>query len=274
MTQFKCEESDGVHLIVCPSSIDGKESSGLEGQFKAWLLATSNIHVMDFKATVVLEPSAYRPFVLFNQSLKNNGKSLFVVNVSPKIHAQLKQDGLTSVFNVVASVAEAKRKAAAGKVVLDVNFVNPFVDATKMVLEMQAQTQLTPGKPYLKRPGENLPTEIAGVISLISSDFRGSITVCFEAKVFLKIYENMVGEKHETITPEVEDAAGELLNIIFGQAKTVLNDKKGFSLEKALPTVLVGDRLKIHHQSRNPAIVLPFDSSAGSFHLEVLIDQG
>jgi len=273
MAKFQTSERDGVHLITCEGVIDGKDPRALETEFKAWLVATPTVHVLDFKNVTSIENSAYRPFVLFNQALKSNGKALYVLNLAPEIAQQIKQDGLTSVFVGVSSIEEAKRRATGGRLTVDVNFINPFIMAAKTVLETQAQTALTPGKPYLKKPGELLPMEIAGVISLVSSDFRGSITICFPGEVFLKIYENMVGEKHALITPEIEDAAGELLNIIFGQAKTVLNDQRGFNLEKAIPTVLVGEKLKVHHQSRNPAIVLPFSSPAGEFHIEILIDQ-
>lgn len=161
-----------------------------------------------------------------------------------------------------------------GQGAIDVNFINPFVMAVKVVMETQVRMPLTPCKPFLKKAGDQLPMEIAGVIGLVSSEFRGSIAICFRAEVFLSVYQSMVGEKHEKITPEIEDAAGELLNMIFGQAKTVLNDQKGFNFEKALPTVLVGEKLKIRHQGPHPAIVLPFDSPAGAFHLEILMEPG
>ena len=81
----------------------------------------------------------------------------------------------------------------------------------------------------------------------------------------------MVGESHDNITEEVQDAAGELLNIIFGQAKTVLKGKN-YVLERAIPTVLVGEKLRIRYKTKIPTIVLPFESSAGSFHIEIIVD--
>ena len=255
-----------------PEIVEAKGAS-LESEIKSWLLSAARVHVLDFAAVKTFEQSAYRQLVLYNQALKAAGKSLFCVNMSSSIQARLKADGLTSVFVVAASVEDAKRRAKGERATVDVEFLNPFITATRAVLETQAQTKLSPGKPYLRKPGEQIPMEIAGVLSLVSHEFRGSITICFRAETFLKIYENMVGEKHERITREMEDAAGELLNIIFGQAKTVLNDQRGHSFEKALPTVLVGDRLKLHHQSRTPAIVLPFESQAGAFHIEIVVDR-
>lgn len=270
---FQTEEKDGIHFITCPSVIEAKEAHQMEAAVKSWLLVAAPVHILEMKDVLQLKQSSYRYFVLFNQALKANGKGLFCLNMSPKVQAQVKQDGLTSVFVPVATIEEAKRRAKGDRPVVDVEFINPFIIATKTVIETQAQTPLSPGKAYLRKPTERIPMEIAGVIGLTCSEFKGSISICFRAEVFLKIYENMVGEKHEAITSEIEDAAGELLNIIFGQAKTVLNDQKGYTLDKAIPTVLVGEKLKLHHQSRNPAIILPFESPAGAFHLEILIDR-
>jgi len=160
---------------------------------------------------------------------------------------------------------------------LDLKLVEPFIDpftvATKTVFETQAQTPVMPGKAYLLPHDERIPMEIVGLIGLACAEFKGALSICFRSEVFLKIYENMVGERHGAISQEIEDAAGELLNIIFGQAKTIVNDQKGYKLELAIPTVLTGEKLQLHHQSRNSAVVLPFESGAGAFHLEILIEH-
>ena len=275
---FASQELNGVHVITCPPHI-GEGPENIEALVKSWLLMTSNIHVIDLKGVTEFNPKAYRPFVLFNQSLKSTDKKLYCMNLGKEIAPQIVKDGLDSVFTQVKSVDDAvsKSKSAApapAKMHVDVEFINPFITGTKVVLETQASTTLTPQKPYIKKPEESFPIEIAGVISLSSAAFTGSITLCFRAEVFLKIYENMVGEKHDKISPEIEDAAGELLNMIFGHAKTVLNDKKGHSLEKALPTILSGEKLRLRHKANCPVIVLPFESSAGHFHIEVLVEKG
>lgn len=273
MSQFQAEDKDGVHVVLCPATIDSDDSAAMEAAVKTWLLSPSKIHVLDFKDVLNFKATAYRTFVIYNQQLKSHGKSLFVVNLNAQLQTQFKQDGLTSVFTAVANLDEAKKKAAPARAAVDVEFINPFIAAARNVLETQAQVNLTPGKAVLKKPDEKIPMEIAGVIALSCKEFTGSINLCFKAEVFLKIYESLTGEKHSSITTEIEDAAAELLNMIFGQAKTVLNDQKGYTLDRAMPTVLTGDRLRLHHLSKNPAIVIPFESPIGTFHLEILVDR-
>ncbi|MBT4760117.1 MAG: chemotaxis protein CheX [Bdellovibrionaceae bacterium] len=157
---------------------------------------------------------------------------------------------------------------------IDPEFLNPFIAATKMTLETQANTALTPEKAYVKKDKTlESTTEIAGIINLTCEQFQGSIALCFPAKVFLKIYENMVDEVIDTIDEDVADCAGELLNIIFGNAKTTLM-AKGYKLERAIPTVLIGEKLQVQFRSPYPAIVLPFRTEAGSFDVEILVEHG
>ncbi len=156
---------------------------------------------------------------------------------------------------------------------IDAEFINPFIKAAKVAFLTQASTDLVSGTPYIKPPDEEIRMEVAGVISLSNPSVSGSISLCFKREVFLKIYENMVGEKHSEISPEIEDAAGELLNIIFGQAKTILNDQKGYSLERAIPTIVVGERLRLKYSRHAPVILIPFECSAGLFHLVVVVEH-
>ena len=272
---FAAEEKSDILLITCPAVMGSAEAAGVEEQFKTWATAKPSVVVFDMKGVTELKSTIYRHLVLFNQQLKANGKGMFCTNVPAKIEAQIKTDGLTGVLVTVAS-PEAALKAMQGrkeKQAVDVDFINPFMAATQRVLETQANTPLVPGKAYIKKPEEQIVVGIAGVISLNCAEFKGTISICFRPEVFLKIYENMVGEKHTEITSETQDAAGELLNIIFGQAKTILNDHKGFNIDKAIPTVLVGEKLRLHHSARSPALILPFDSKAGTFHLEVVVDR-
>lgn len=274
--QFEVKEVDGCHVVSCSGILEARDSAAqtvFEANVKTWLVSPENVHILDCAGVHEIAPTVYRQLVLYNQQLKAHGKHLYFLNINPKLVTKLRADGLVSVVVPVQSIDEAKKRSAPAKSAVDVEFINPFILATKKVLETQAQTPLQPGKAYLRKHDERIPMEIAGVIGINCADFVGTISICFRAQVFLKIYESMVGEKHEQISSEIEDAAGELLNIIFGQAKTVLNDTRNYNLDKSIPTILVGERLKLHHQSRNPSIVIPFESTAGAFHLEILIDR-
>src|SRR5262245_39596069 len=126
---------------------------------------------------------------------------------------------------------------------LDVSFFKPFVDGTLKTLKIQCNLEGSPGKPFIKGTQAQPEFEIAGVIGITSEKFSGNITLCFPGKVYLTLMSNMLGEQFTEINKDLQDGAAELLNIIFGSAKVVLN-QQGHTIQKAIPTVIRGTALQ------------------------------
>lgn len=156
--------------------------------------------------------------------------------------------------------------------VLDVNFVNPFLDATMHVLKTQSSTEAIPGQIFKKEPQEKFPGDISGVIGLVSDVFTGSVVISFPKETFLGIMSRMLGEEFTEITQDIEDGAGELTNIIFGQAKITLNER-GYGINTAIPSVITGKNHSISQVSKGPRLVIPFETDVGAFFVEICISK-
>ncbi|MDR3608377.1 MAG: chemotaxis protein CheX [Oligoflexia bacterium] len=155
---------------------------------------------------------------------------------------------------------------------MDALFFKPFVEGTLRTLRVQCNLEAKHEKPFIKGKAPQPQFDIAAVIGVTSSAFNGTITICFPEAVFLQLMSNMLGEKQTEITKDLEDGAAELLNIIFGQAKIVLTGQ-GYTVEKAIPTVIRGTNLKTSHSADHPVIVLPFKTSAGEFDIEIVTER-
>lgn len=154
----------------------------------------------------------------------------------------------------------------------DALFVNAFLAGTVQTFKIQCSYEITPEKPRLLKPEEMLPMDICGVIGLTSNVFRGAITLCFPEPLFLAVMGSMFGETFTSINAELSDGVGELLNILFGQAKTTLTNE-GFSVDKAIPTVVRGKDIKVSSLTGGgPTIVVPFNAKDGKLH--VLVSLG
>ena len=154
---------------------------------------------------------------------------------------------------------------------LDLDFIKTFVLAALETLKVQCQFSAKAGKPFQKGQGVELGISIAGVIGITSSSFSGSIAVGFPTPTYLKIMSGMLGEEYTEITPDLEDGAGELINIIFGCAKKTLNDK-GHNISRAIPSVVRGEKLRLMHMTKTPIIVIPFESPEGAFQIEIVLE--
>lgn len=152
----------------------------------------------------------------------------------------------------------------------DIRLIQPFLTAVVEVLTQQLQIEVKALKPFLKGT-QSIPhaIDIAGVISLLSAEYAGSISLCFPKSTFLGVYNKMLGENQTELSNEIIDAAGEILNMVYGRAKVILNDQLNYQFQKALPTVLCGSKLTVRQTGQVPTVILAFESLLGPFHLEI-----
>lgn len=134
-------------------------------------------------------------------------------------------------------------------------------------------TTMTKLKPIAEAPITNSRSgpkgAVAGMIGMVSGKIVGNLTISFEKEAALKIINSMTEESYTEINDEVLDAIGELTNIIYGSAKTVLN-QFGYAFEMAIPTVIEGYNglINIHN---GKALILPFRTDNHRFFLEVIV---
>lgn len=121
---------------------------------------------------------------------------------------------------------------------IDVRFINPILESCIDVISKMTSLTITAQKPYVKQNGE-LSGDISGVVGVVSSGFKGTISLSFFELGFLKIVTKMLDEEHKSITADNKDAIAELLNIIFGAAKKILNEN-GMNIKPAIPTIIHG----------------------------------
>lgn len=155
---------------------------------------------------------------------------------------------------------------------MNVEFINPFINAVVNVLETMAFVKPKAGKPYLKQ-GDSAVGDVSGILGLTgnNSKLKGSLAVTFSEKAILKIVSNMLGEEHDHINSEVCDAVGEITNMISGQARKELSEK-GHSMEASIPTVISGKGHALKHV-KIPSIVIPFEIDEGTFVVDVCFED-
>ena len=259
-------------VFKIPSIGDEAQVDALERQTVQWLLEPAPLHVFDFEDVLTIDPKFYRLIAVYRRTLLKNGKHLSSIGLRSQLIFEVTQIGLGPTFAAVESLDKAKQAAGLDgapkpKPKIDSVVLTPFIEGTINTLQTQAELKIQTGKPFIK-DGTEPEIAIAGVITMNNAQLPGSIAICFTTPVFLGIYESMVGEKHTEITADIQDAAGELLNMIYGFAKTKLR-AEGIAFDMAIPVILAGDKLKMSMGVRGKSIIIPFECVYGRFHLEV-----
>ncbi|RYZ87573.1 MAG: chemotaxis protein CheX, partial [Proteobacteria bacterium] len=101
---------------------------------------------------------------------------------------------------------------------------------------------------------------------------KGTLLISFSKGSIFHIMQNMLGEKHEELTDEVSDAVGELTNMIYGTAKTALN-QMGYNFEMAIPSVIRGSFV-VTKANKGATLVIPFELKDGtSFSVKITVQM-
>jgi len=151
-------------------------------------------------------------------------------------------------------------------------FINPFLIATKNVLETMCQTKVQAKSPKLKE-GTFSYGEISGIIGMASSTIKGCMILSFSESCILHIVANMLYEDPQpAINDDIVDAVGELTNMISGGAKAILS-KLHQKFDLSTPTMVVGKGIEISYYTDLPTIVIPFNTEHGDFVVEANLGQ-
>lgn len=150
-------------------------------------------------------------------------------------------------------------------------FVNPFITATKNVLETMAFVSVKSGKPYLKKDS-TATGDVSSIVGLTGNP-NGSFSISFEKSLILKIVSKMFGEEMTELSDEVAEAAGEIANMVSGQARQEL-EVDGHVFDGSIPSVVTGEKHQLRHITEGPKIAVPFtDEEIGAnFTLEICFE--
>jgi len=141
----------------------------------------------------------------------------------------------------------------------------PFIKATREVLMAMANFDVTAGTPYIKK--DRLARGDVSAVIGITGEKNGTFSISFDRQTAIHLVRQILGDAIEDILYDVQDAVGEIANMISGQARVGLAEM-GIKLQGSTPSVVMGDNHTIVHMTSSLAIAIPFTSDAGQFTLE------
>jgi chemotaxis protein CheX len=212
-----------------------------------------------------------RELLAIYKSLKSMNGQIRLVGASESVQGFLKSNGVDRVLIHKLSMKGALADFGLAKSRdIDVNFINPFLNATVKVFKIQCFVELKAKKPYLKSTSDPaLLGDVSGIISITSETFAGTLAISMSDTIFLRIAKNMLGEDAAAINETNVDLIGELANMILGQAKVELSSL-GYRVEMALPSCVWGKEHKIKHFGSGKCMVLPFETEWGMIYSEIM----
>jgi chemotaxis protein CheX len=268
---FSFIKGDGYTTLRLIGSLEHEHLAPYEKEIPEHLSDPCPHFVVNCEHLSGLSKGWIRALLKLKGDLKKYNKEIRLILVKNNLAEILHNEGIDTAFKYAPGLREALVDLGlVTKKMLDTDFINPFLNATLNVLKVQAGVDAKPGKIFVKSDQHKNMGDISGVIGLVSDTFNGTVNITFPEKVFLQIVSGMLGEEYTELTKDIVDAAGEITNMIFGQAKVILNEK-GYGIKTAIPSVVSGKNHSLEALTKGPVVVVPFESSKGSFFVEICL---
>ena len=151
----------------------------------------------------------------------------------------------------------------------DVTKINAFIEATSQVFT--TMLKCTPQRGKVKLAGdENEDDVLRTAIIGLSGTMRGAVAIAFPSKTAHNIVKRLIQSEGPTSDDDINDALGEIANVIAGSAKARL---EGQTVSIGLPTVVRGKKYTIVHPKDSLTLSVPFESEVGPFTLNVTFSK-
>jgi len=126
---------------------------------------------------------------------------------------------------------------------MNVEYINPFIEASQSVLTMMTGSKPALGKVYLKKvPFQS--DDIAVIVGL-TGRIRGQVVISLSTSTALMVASAMMGGVALAELDEISKSAiSELGNMIMGNTATILASR-GIGIEITPPSLLVGQNMVI-----------------------------
>ncbi len=130
-----------------------------------------------------------------------------------------------------------------------------IVDATKEVFSTMAAMEVEDCYPLVE-PVTQFHCSITGMVGMAGS-YTGMLSIHCPAPLAMQITSNMLGMEVDEVGEDVNDALGEIANMLGGHVKQVIS-KGGLDLNLSIPTVISGESYTIHSVIDDDCVVVPF----------------
>ncbi len=130
------------------------------------------------------------------------------------------------------------------------------IDATREVFSTMVMMDPTDDYP-IKEPLNRFRCSITGMVGFAGT-YSGVVSIHCPVALALKITSSMLGMECEEVNEDLNDAIGEIANMLGGNVKQVLS-KGGLDVKLSIPTVISGEDYTINSLSDSDCVVIPFN---------------
>jgi len=144
------------------------------------------------------------------------------------------------------------------------------IDATVEIFTGMVMMEIRQDEQALSELGP-MKNSITGMVGLAGTH-KGMLAVHFPNSLALAITTSFLGMDVTEMNEDVQDAIGEIANMLGGNVKTILSDK-GRDIRLSLPSIISGEEYSFISRDEADRVILPFTAEAGTFFVELELEK-
>ncbi len=149
----------------------------------------------------------------------------------------------------------------------DLDVLNEFMNAANSTIcTLTGLQDIKIDKPFLYGKENSLEVDVSSLITLQTGKFRGILALCFPEVTFLKLVNGLTKGDHKEINAENRPHVGEVISLIYNQAKAAL-EKQGISINEGAPQIITERAHRLNGFDGHVTLVIPIHAFIGDFFL-------
>lgn len=154
---------------------------------------------------------------------------------------------------------------------MNVEYIDPFIEATQDMLSQVANAKTTLGKVFSRNSSFNGDNVV--IIVGIAGDLKGQVIFNLRNESACSIASSMMcGMPVSKLDDMARSAISELANMISGNAATIFSTKK-IALDITPPTIMIGDNIEIS-TTKSTSVCAPLTMENGnSFEINISLSD-
>ncbi len=149
---------------------------------------------------------------------------------------------------------------------MNVEYINPFIEASQTVLQQMASINAVLGKVYIKEAPYTSDSVV--IIVGLTGKMRGQVNFTMDVNTAMFVASKMMYGMPVTELDEISKSAiSELTNMILGNTATILSNK-GIAIEITPPSLLMGQNIQIT-PSKMKTVCVPLKIADSEHKLEI-----
>ena len=274
MSAYKSTVIQTVHYVEVPLSVATEGAEPFDKQANNWLQLAVNTHVFDFKNVEKIDDTFSDHFQKFKKAALTKNCNVISVNFRPSVLERLRLKGQENIFGYVTSIDSAQNKTT-GDTSLEIKnwFIKYLVAASRDAMNIMFNTTVAADENYRESRKDFRPEQFYRIswVQISSANLTARLRLYFDKETLVALTKIPLQSSLVAIDDEITDStAMELLNLIYGGAKSRINDDRGYNLPTAIPKLMNPEQAASERaQAFTSSNIVPFVTPVGAYYLEI-----